>query len=311
MNILFLGTPEFAVPSLEVVKDKITGVVTHPDRPAGRHLKVSSPSVKITAQKYNLPVYQPERVSSPEFINELKKMSVDLIITVAFGEILSEEVLNIPKLGSINLHASLLPKYRGAAPIAWALINGEKITGVTTFWLNECMDKGDIIMQKEIDILPDDTRGTLEKRLAEAGSELLLETINSGTKIMIPQDETKATYAPKLKKEDGKIDWAENAVTIHNKIRAMNPWPGAYTFFKNKRLEVWTSSVVAEGSGQSSPKSKERDKPGTVVLLNKDGIGVATGGGMLLIKELQIEGKKRTKAEDFVRGYRINEGVKF
>ena len=205
MRILFLGTPEFAVPSLEVLVTQLVGVVTHPDKPKGRRLKVSPPPVKLAAEKYNLPIYQPERVSSPEFVGELRKMALDLIVTVAFGEILSKEVLEIARVGCMNLHASLLPKYRGAAPIAWALVNGERVTGVTTFWLSERMDGGDIIFQKEVEILPDDTRGTLEKRLAGEGSKLLIETIRRGIGIRIPQDESQATYAPKLKKRDGKV----------------------------------------------------------------------------------------------------------
>lgn len=300
MKILFLGTPEFAVPSLEILADRLVGVVTHPDRPKGRHLKVSPPPVKSAAEKYNLPIHQPGRVSSPEFIAELKKIAPDLIVTVAFGEILSKEVLEIPKIGCINLHASLLPKYRGAAPIAWALMNGESVTGLTTFWLEEQLDSGDIIFQKEVQITADDTRGRLEKRLAEAGSKLLLETVNKGMEIRIPQDESQATYAPKLKKEDGHIDWKQSAAKIHNKIRAMNPRPGAYTFMKGKRVEIWTSAI-AEGKGE----------PGIVVFLNEQGIGVSAGEGVLLIKELQVEGKKRIPAVDFIHGYRINEGLKF
>lgn len=301
MNILFLGTPEFAVPSLEILTGidfvDIVGVVTHPDRPKGRHLVVSPPPVKLTAEKYNLPVYQPERVSS--------LVQADLLIVVSFGEILSREVLNIPKIGCINLHTSLLPKYRGAAPIAWALMNGEKITGVTTFWLNERMDSGDIILQREAEILPADNRGILENRLSHTGADLLKETIiriNDRTAPRIPQDESKATYAPKIKKEDGLIDWSKPAVTIQNKIRAMNPWPGAYTFHNGKRIEIWESEVVSQpGDG----------KPGMIVVLNESGIGVSTGNGVILIKELQAEGKRRLKAVDFIHGYHLNTALYF
>lgn len=301
MRILFLGTPEFAVPSLEALADQLTGVVTHPDRPKGRYLKLTPPPVKLAAEKYNLPVYQPERVSSPEFTMEMKKMGLDLIVVVAFGEILSKEVLEIPRIGCINLHASLLPKYRGAAPVAWALMNGERVTGVTTFWISERMDSGDIIFQKEAEVNTSDTCGTLEERLAEVGSKLLLDSVNKGTGIRIPQDDSQATYAPKLKKEDGEINWNHLAIQIHNKIRAMNPWPGAYTFMEGKRVEIWTSSVGKEGKGE----------PGTVIFMNEQGIGVAAGEGALVIKELQVEGKKRILAADFIHGYRINEGAKF
>lgn len=277
MRILFLGTPEFAVPSLEILRNDIIGVVTHPDRPKGRHLKVSPSPVKTAAEKYNIPVYQTERVSDlPES---------DLAVVVSFGEILARDVLMMPKLGCINLHASLLPRYRGAAPVAWALMNGEGVTGVTTFWLNEKLDAGDIILQKETAILPENNRGTLEKRLSHIGAELLKETImNIDTSPRIPQDESKATYAPKIKKEDGLIDWSKPSIEIHNKIRAMNPWPGAYTYIDGIRVEIWESA------------------------LDGTGIAVETGSGILLIRELQAEGKKRLKAVDFMHGCRISEG---
>lgn len=305
MRILFLGTPLFAVPSLEVLRDidflDIVGVVTHSDKPKGRHLVVSPPPVKLSAEKYSIPVHQPVRVSDLEF----KRMEIDLIVVVSFGEILSKDVLDIPRIGSINLHASLLPRYRGAAPIAWALLNGEKITGVTTFWLSEKMDSGDIILKKEVEILPDDNRGILEERLSHIGAELLKETvikIHEGTATRVLQDESKATYAPKIKKEDGLIDWTKSANDIHNKIRAMNPWPVAFTFLNGLKVEIWDSEVIIQKTGE---------KPGTIVLLGESGIGVSTGRDILLLKELQAEGKRRIKAIDFINGYRINEGQAF
>lgn len=300
MRILFLGTPQFAVPSLQLLADKIVGVVTQKNRPAGRCLKITPPPVFLSAQRYNIPIYQPSKVSTPEFLSVLKSISPDLIVVVAFGEILSREALEIPKAGCINLHPSLLPKYRGAAPVTWALVNGENVTGVTTFWISERMDSGDIIFQKEVEILPDDTRGTLELRLAEEGARLLAETIANGLDKRRKQDDSKATYAPTIKKEDGRIDWNETATRIHNKIRAMNPWPSAFTFMDGQRIELWKSKVV-DGKG----------KPGSIVFLNEEGIGIGTGGGVLLIKELQAEGKKRIQAVEFVHGYRINEGMSF
>lgn len=309
MNILFLGAPDFSVPSLSVLRTldfvDIKGVVTHPDKPKGRHLVLCPPPVKLSAERYNLPLYQPERVSSPEFIKKIKGLQLDLIIVVSFGEILTKDVLAIPGLGCINLHASLLPRYRGAGPVSWALLNGENLTGVTTFWLSSKMDSGDIILQREVEVLPSDTRGGLEDRLSYIGAELLKETlikIKDGTATRIPQDESKATYAPKIKKEDGLIDWSKPASIIHNKIRAMNPWPGAYTYINGLRVEIWDSEVIDQPSDSSS---------GTVVLLNEAGIGVRTEMGILLIKELQAEGKKRINAVDFVHGYRINEGQVF
>lgn len=305
MKILFFGTPQFAVPSLDILKTidflEMIGVVTHPDRPKGRHLVITPPPVKLEAERYRLPVYQPKRVTSDIF----KGMDLDLIIVVSFGQILSRDILELPRIGCINLHASLLPKYRGAGPVAWALMNGETCTGVTTFWINEEMDSGDIILQEEVEIMPEDNRGTLEERLSHIGAQLLKETIiriKEGTAPRIPQDNSKATYAPKIRKEDGLIDWSKDASQIHNKVRAMNPWPGAYTFLKGIRIEIWESKVIQQQVEQ---------KPGTIVLLNDSGIGVGTGNGVLLIKELQAEGRKRLKAIDFINGYRLNEGERF
>lgn len=309
MKVIFVGTPAFAVSCLEILKDidflEIKAVVTHPDKPKGRHLVVTPPPVKLSAQKYNLPLYQPERVSSSLFIQELKKIECDLIIIVSFGEILSKDVLNIPKLGCINVHSSLLPKYRGAAPVSWALLNGETKTGVTTFWLTEKMDRGDVILQKEVQILKDDNKGSLEEKLSHTGAELLKETvikIHDGSALRIPQDERQATYTKKINKNDGLIDWKQTAENIHNKIRAMNPWPGAYTFIEGVRVEIWESEVSSENG---------KENAGTVVLMDERGIGISTGQGILIAKELQAEGKKKIKAKDFVHGYRINEGQIF
>jgi len=309
LNIAYLGAPEFSVPSFEILTTldfiKIEAVITHPDRPKGRNLVLTPPPLKICAEKYGLKIYQPERVSAPDFLNILKSMNLDIIIVVSFGEILSEEVLNVPKLGCINVHSSILPKYRGAAPAVWALMNGEKKTGVSTFWLTKKMDSGDIILQKEIDILNYDTRATLEERLSMLGAEALKETmygIKNGIQTRIKQDVSKITFAPKITKKDGLIDFKKTAESIHNKIRAMNPWPGAYTFMKGVRIEIWESDFFEESSNEI---------PGTVVLLNKTGIGIATGRGILILKELQAEGKRRVKAADFIHGYRINEGFIF
>lgn len=302
MNIVFLGTPQFSVPSLEVLRTidfvNIISVVTHSDKPKGRRLAITPSPVKLTAERYNIPLLQTERVSKSVF----KGKDIDLLVVVSFGEILPQDVLSVPALGCINLHASLLPKYRGAAPITWAIINGEKTTGVTTFWLNEKMDSGDIILQKEAEIEPDDTRGTLEAKLAKIGALLLKETIiriKDGTAPRFKQDKTKVIYAPKIEKGDGLIDWAKPAVSIHNKIRAMNPWPGAYTYINGIRIEIWKSGVIS---------TEDNGKPGSVALLNKSGIGVSTGRDILLIKEMQAENKRRLKAVDFIHGYRINEG---
>jgi methionyl-tRNA formyltransferase len=309
LKIVYLGTPEFSVPCLEMLTTlcfvEISAVVTHPDKPKGRNLILTPPPVKIIAEKKGLKLYQPERVSNNVFADILRSISPDLIVIVSFGEILKKEILSIPKIGCINVHASLLPKYRGAAPAVWALINGEKKTGVTTFWLSEKMDSGDMILQKEVNIVPEDTRGSLEERLSYEGAEILRETlkrINNGTVERVKQDNTAVTYAPKVSKKDGLVNFGDTAESIHNKIRAMNPWPGAYTFIKGKRIEIWESEFRDIFAAET---------PGMVVLLGEKGIGVATGKGLLIIKELQAEGKRRVKAKDFIHGYRINEGFIF
>ena len=309
MRILFLGTPQFAVPSLEALfrldQAEMAGVITQPDKPGGRHLAIVSPPVKKAASGHGLLVYQPNKVSHKEFIDSLKGTGIDLIVTVSFGEILNDDVLALPKIGCINLHPSLLPKYRGASPVAGALLSGEQITGVTTFWLSARMDSGDIILQKQAPILPGDTRGVLEERLAGMGALLIVETvirINNGTAPREKQDESGASYTYKIKKKDGLIDWKETATRIHNKIRAMDPWPGAYTHFNKSRIEIWKSELREEEEGPA---------PGAIKLINKDVIGVGTGKGLLLIKELQVEGKKRQRSGDFINGYRITNGQMF
>ena len=304
MKLVFLGTPQFAVPSLDLLADcpdiSVAAVATHPDRPAGRHLQVVAPPVKLLAQKYNIPVYQAAKVSE---LADLREMDIDLIVVVSFGEILSPEFLALPRLGCINLHTSLLPKYRGAAPVAWAIINGEQKTGVTTFWVSPRMDAGNIILQKEVEILREDTRGTLSNRLAKIGAELLLDTVIKVKEDKAPritQEDSLVTYAPKLKKQDGLIDWQKTAGEIHNKVRGMNPWPGAFTFFRGKRVVIIKADVVA-GSRE----------PGSVIVKEEEGIEVGTGKDILVLQELQVEGKKQNNAVDFVHGYRVNEGEKF
>lgn len=305
MNILFLGTPEFAVPSLELLIDSpdivIKGVLTQPDRPKGRNLVVTPPPVKITAEKHGLTVYQPKK--SNDILEDLRSLKIDLMVVVSFGEILTKEVLAVPKLGAINLHPSLLPKYRGAAPLSWTLINGDTVTGNTTFWISEKMDSGDIIMQKEEPVKPDDTLSSLSKRMSKTGAELISDTvlaIAKGDAKRIPQNKEGITYAPKLKKKDGEIDWSQEAKEIHNKVRGMNPWPGAYTFFKGKRLEILKSSVL-----------EEKHELSKAILIEKEGFGIGAGNGTLKIEELKPEGKKAMKAIDFIHGYGITDGTVF
>ena len=299
MNIIFMGTPDFAIPSLSrlIASDNnILGVVTQPDRPRGRSKKLQPPSVKTLALQHGLPVLQPEKVKEDNFIQWLKSQNPDLIVVVAFGQILPPKILNIPSSGCINLHASLLPDYRGAAPINWVLINGEKKTGVTTIFMNEWMDTGDIFLQREINIEQEDDALTLSQRLSTLGSKLLLETIiqlKKGILTPIPQNHSKASYAPSLKKEDGRIDWSKSAQAIHNQIRGTLPWPGTFANLKNKLLKIFKSKVV---------ECESQDTPGKISQVNPEGINVATGKGYLLLTEVQLQDRRRMEVAEFIKG---------
>lgn len=320
MRIVFMGTPEFACPSLSLLiksRHDIVGVVTQPDRRKGRGMKISFSPIKELALRNNLNIYQPSNINAPEFIGLLREISPDLIAIVAFGQILSEKILRLPKYGCINLHPSLLPKYRGAAPIPWAILNGEEKTGVTTFYLSEEVDGGDIILQREERIRKDDTTTTLSQRLAEMGAELLIETIDKIEKKeapRIPQDREKATYAPRLKKEDGLIDWKESASQIERLTRAMNPWPGAYTFVKLKikneklKVKIWKTEEITY---HISHIANRKFQPGEVVDITKEGMVIACGEGFLLVKEVQPPGKRRMSASSFAAGYRVKIGSIF
>lgn len=299
-----MGSPDFAIPSLRVLYElgeKIDAVITQPDRKKGRGLTLTPPPVKLEAEKIGLPVYQPEKIREKEFIELIGSFNMDAIIVVAYGQILPEEILRIPKYGCINLHGSLLPRYRGAAPIQWALIKGEKKTGVTTILMDKGMDTGDILFQEESDIDQQDTAGTLSGKLSTIGASLLLKTIRGlerGEIRPYQQDHSLATYAPILKKEDGRIDWTKGAEEIRNQVRGMNPWPGTYTFLEGRLLKIWDVDIV-EGNG---------GKPGRINQAGKTGFIVSTGKHSLLIKELQLEGKSRTTSMDFLQGHRIKEG---
>jgi len=313
MNIVFFGTSEFAIPSFRELLDsghKLLTLVTQPDRKKGRNLKLSSPPTKVLALAKGIPVYQPDNVSSVESINCLKKLDADIFIVIAFGQILKREVLAIPKFYAINLHGSLLPKYRGAAPTNWAIINGDKSSGVTVIRMNERMDEGDIILKREVGIDGDDTNITLSEKLSELGAKALLEVIGSvesGRKInFVKQDDNQASLAPKLKKEDGRIDWNEEAIRIYNKVRGLLPWPGAYTHYNGRTLKILQAELVGD------PIVGRMAQSGEVVDIVKDkGIVVRTGSGSLVIKYLQLEGKKILDADSFVRGHRIEKGYRF
>jgi methionyl-tRNA formyltransferase len=304
MRIVFMGTPEFAVPSLKALiesGDEVVAVVTQPDKPKGRGLEVTPPPVKTLAQKHGIPVLQPQKIKTEEFLKQLEELKPDIICVVAYGKILPKGILELPKYGCINVHASLLPKYRGAAPINWAIIRGEKVTGITTMKMDEGMDTGDILLQREVPIEDEDTAETLSHKLSLTGAEVLIETLNllkEGKLKPIPQNHSQATYAPMLKKEDGEIDWGKTAEEIRNLVRGTLPWPGAYTFLDNKILKVYKVRVV-EGQG----------KPGEVIKSDKETLRVATGENALDILELQIEGGKRLDTATFLRGRKIREGT--
>ena len=299
-----MGTPEFAVPSLRALVDsgdEVVAVVTQPDKPKGRGLEVAPPPTKVLAERHGIPVLQPAKIKTEEFFNELKKFNPDLICVAAYGKILPKNILDLPHYGCINVHASLLPKYRGAAPINWAIIRGEKVTGITTMKMDEGMDTGDMLLKEEVPIDDEDTGDTLSEKLSEIGARLLIETIRllkEGQLNPIPQDHSQANYAPMLKKEDGKIDWQKSAEEIRNLIRGALPWPSAYTNLEGKLLKIYKVRL-AGGEG----------KPGEVIKSESGILRVATGKGALDILKLQIEGGKKLETQVFLRGRRIEEGM--
>ena len=303
MNIVFMGTPEFALPTLEKIQNSslcILSVITQPDRPKGRGQKQVDSPIKKFALENNLPVLQPETVNTQEFIASLLKNRPDYIIVVAFGQILSEALLKVPKQFCINLHSSLLPKYRGAAPINRAILNGETRSGVTTMIMDKGMDTGDILLVDEIPIEQNDDAQSLHDKLSEQGGELILETLYRLQKndlLPTSQNSDLASYAPKLKKEESLIDWKMDAENIFNKIRGLSPWPGTHTLYNGKRLAILKGEIVL---GESS------DRPGHVERITDTGIEVGTGKNRLKITELKPEGKKAMPVKSFLSGYKIN-----
>ena len=300
MRIAFLGTPEFALPSLRMLIDAghTLCVFTQPDKPQGRHAVLTPPPVKALALEYGIPVHQPRRIREEEGLEALRAFAPDLMVTAAFGQILSAENLSIPKHGCINVHGSLLPKYRGAAPIQWAVINGEPVTGITTMLTDVGLDTGDILLTKELSILPDETAGELYVRMAELGAETLKETmekLENGTLSRTPQDEAQATKCGMLKKEDGKLAFDQPYKYVHDRVRGVNPWPGAYAYIEGgmDTLKIWrTRSVEAEPQGS----------PGVLYGDEKRGLFVNCTDGVLEILELQAAGGKRMEAKTYLRG---------
>jgi methionyl-tRNA formyltransferase len=308
-KLIFMGTPQFAVPTLEALVHKghtILAVVTQPDRPKGRGRKRVPSPVKEAAVAHQIEVLQPQKVSDDHFSDQIRKMGPDLAIVVAFGQILKKNLLSTPGWGVINIHASLLPKYRGAAPIQWAILNGESKTGLTVMRMDEGLDTGPILFQKEVPILEDETAGQLHDRLSQLAGQLIIEALTDMTKTQvneIPQDDSLASYASKIERRDCLVDWKQPATRISCLIRALDPRPGAYTLLEGKQIKLFSSTVV-DRSGLDGV-------PGRVVRHTKDAIHVDTGQGMIGIREIQYPGKKRLPIPDFLRGFPLPEGTIF
>lgn len=309
MKIIFMGTPDFSVGTLEALTragHEVTLTVTQPDKPKGRGKSMQFPPVKEAALAHGIEVYQPAKVRDEACIEYLRNYEADIIVVVAFGQILPKEILTMPRYGCINVHASLLPKYRGAAPIQWAVINGEPVTGVTTMRMDEGLDTGDMILKEEVVLTPEETGGSLFERLAQTGAELCLKTlaaIEDGTAVYTPQDHTKATHTTMIKKQLGEIDWNKSAEELERLIRGLNPWPSAYTHLNGKTLKIWKAAVKEqEGNSQT--------EPGSVAEVTKDGLAVQTGQGLLKLLEVQLEGKKRMSIDAFLRGCSVEVGCR-
>lgn len=307
-RIIFFGTPAFAVPALESLMngpDDVVAVVTQPDREQGRGRKPAPSAVKEAALRHRLALFQPEKIRGEAFWRQLESLRPDLFVVAAYGRILPGTVLDVPSHGAVNVHASILPRYRGAAPIAWAILRGEKTTGVTTMLMDEGMDTGDILLQEEVPIEADETAEGLRDKLAVLGAALLTKTLakmKTGDLRPVPQDPSRATDAPVLKKEDGRIDWSKTAEEIGRQVRAFHPWPGAFTAFQGHRVKIQRGEA-REG--------RRKDEAGTVVWTGADFIEVATGRGSYLIKEIQPEGKKRMTMREYLSGHAISVGTVF
>lgn len=309
LKAIFMGTPDFAVPVLRAMKEaghEICAVVTQPDKPKGRGKAVQYTPVKECAIEYGIPVYQPVKVREESFVEMLRGMEPEVIVVAAFGQLLPQSVLDIPKYGCINVHASLLPRWRGAAPIQWAVISGDKESGVTTMRMEAGLDTGDMLLKETVVLEPEETGGSLHDKLSELGAGLLLRTLEGlkdGTIIPEKQEDALSCYAKMLTKQLGEIDFTKPAGEIECLIRGLNPWPSAYTFLDGKTLKIWRAEVLED------TQETEKKEPGTVVSVEKDGFIIKAGEGMLKVKELQLEGKKRMEAAAFLRGYPVETGT--
>lgn len=306
MKVVFMGTPDIAVPCLQKIIDEgheVIGVVTQPDKPKGRGKKLGMSPVKELALKYDIPVYQPIRARDDEFVQTLKHLNPELIVVVAFGQILPKAILDIPKLGCINVHVSLLPKYRGAAPINWVIINGEQKTGVTTMYMDEGLDTGDMILKSEVDLDDNITAGELHDKMMEIGADTLKQTMDLIEKGCAPretQNHDEFSYAPIMNKSLGNIKWNNSAKEIHNLVRGVNPWPSAYTIYNGDTMKIWKTEVLSERSDKT---------PGTILKVDKDGIRISTEDNIILVKEIQMPGKKRVLVSEYIKGNTIESGA--
>lgn len=305
-----MGTPDFAVGTLKALLDsrhEVAAVITQPDKPKGRGKAVQFTPVKEVALAAGIPVYQPKKVRDPEFIEQFRALDPDAAVVVAFGQIIPQALLDIPKYGCVNVHGSLLPKYRGAAPIQWAVIDGEKESGVTTMRMDAGLDTGDMILKKVVPLEEKETAGSLFEKLSEAGAGLLIETLDrleDGSAVFEKQGDSPTAYAAMLKKEQGLIDFGRDAAAIERQIRGFNPWPSAYTHLDGKTLKIWEADV------QEQPEGENTLPAGTVTEVTKKEFKVQTGRGLLVIRELQPEGKKRMSTDAFLRGYKIEPGTR-
>ena len=308
MRVIFMGTPDFAVGTLEeIIKagHEVVLVVSQPDKAVGRSKALKYTPVKECAVAHGIEVYQPAKIRAEESVEYLRQYNADIIIVEAFGQIIPKAILEMPCFGCVNVHASLLPKYRGAAPIQWAVLNGDQVTGVTTMRMDEGLDTGDMIMKQEVIVDEDETGGSLFDKLSEVGAKLCVKTmeaIENGTAVYTPQDDALATHTGKIQKEMGSIDWSKDAEVIERLVRGLNPWPSAYTFLNGKTLKVWKSTVEKTVNGGKTV-------PGTIIAVDKTGIHVACGEDVLVLCEVQLEGKKRMETDAFLRGYQVEVGT--